>query len=98
MDVEMLLGCTVQDCDHNIGCVCRNVKGVEINQYGLCSLSPMTAAMSKTPKAKEDLQNDTQQLKDSILLLRDNYKQCECAQDLYELIERAIATAKLESI
>ena len=66
MNTEVMLVCTEESCHHNIGCACRNIEEVEINSYGVCSMSPMAGALKKTPNTKDDLQNDTQHLKAAI--------------------------------
>ena len=39
MIVEILLGCNVDECPHNIGCVCRSMDGVAINRHGVCIIA-----------------------------------------------------------
>ena len=77
MNITMRLPCEVTECVNNQhdrnGYHCGDLNDVSINDYAMCTCAIVTE-VRKTPEAKEDLQNDTQQLKAEIHRLADKWR------------------------
>jgi hypothetical protein len=54
MNVEILLECTVEECSHNIGCVCRSTKDVSINHHGVCEIAGALPGFQKNSDNNEE--------------------------------------------
>ncbi len=102
MEIEILLECTVNECPHNIGCMCRATKDVAINHHGVCVKAGVLPGFQKTSDNKEENPNSTQQLKDSIsLILLNNIKLWQETDSKFKKVAMEMlneAIAKLESV